>query len=277
MESGAVWLGPVAQRRSSPRARQAWTRGPAVARRAADQRGAPRRASRPTSCRVGEVDDAPAGRGRRLRRLLRQRAPRDQRRPHLPTRLRAADPQLEAPADRLPRPLRAPSSSRAPTSCARSGQRKPPTEPAPVFGPSRAARHRGRARLRRRRRHPPRRAGAARGCRRAPLRRRPAQRLVGARPAGLGVRAARAVPRQVVRHLDLAVGRHDRRAAGRPGAAARPGPASRCPTCAASRPTTARARPTGSTCTSRSTGTARSSPGRSSATCTGRRRRWWRT
>ena len=45
----------------------------------------------------------------------------------------------------------------------------------------------------------------------------------------------------------------------------------------ASRPTTAPARPTGSTCTSRSTGTARSSRARSSATCTGRRRRWSRT
>ena len=35
-----------------------------------------------------------------------------------------------------------------------SGQRKPPTEPAPVVRAVRAARHRGRARLRRRRRHP---------------------------------------------------------------------------------------------------------------------------
>ena len=140
-----------------------------------------------------------------------------------------------------------------------------------------APRHRGRAGLRRRRRHPPRRAGGARGCRRAPLRCRPPQRLVGPRPAGLGVRAARPVPRQVVRHLDLTVGRHDRCAAGGPGAATRPGPGAAALPARRSRPTTARARPTGSTCRSRSTGTARSSPGRSSATCTGRPRRWWRT
>ena len=105
-----------------------------------------------------------------------------------------------------------------------SGQRKPPTEPVPVFGPSVRLDIEAELGLRRRRRHPPRRAGAARGCRRPPLRGRPPQRLVGARPPGLGVRAARPVPRQVVRDLDLPVGRHHRRAAGRPGAAARAGP-----------------------------------------------------
>ena len=96
---------------------------------------------------------APADRGRRLRRLLRQRAPRHQRRPHLPARLRAADPELEAPADRLPRPLRAPSSSPAPTSSGRSGQRKAPSDPAPTFGPSRKLDIEAELGLRRGRRH----------------------------------------------------------------------------------------------------------------------------
>ena len=62
------------------------------------------------------------------------------------------------------------------------------------------------------------------GARRPRLRRDRAQRLVGPRHPGLGVRPARPVPRQVVRHVDLAVGH----AAGRPrrglGRPARPGP-----------------------------------------------------
>ena len=44
------------------------------------------------------------------------------------------------------------------------------------------------------------------GLRRPRLRRGRAQRLVGARHPGLGVRAARAVPRQVLRDVDLATG-----------------------------------------------------------------------
>ena len=97
-----------------------------------------------------------------------------------------------------------------------------------------AARHRGRARLRRRCAVRAGRAGAARP-RRPRLRRHRAQRLVGARHPGLGVRAARAVPRQVLRHLDLAVGH----AAG--GARRRLG--ATCPARTPSRsPTSARAR-----------------------------------
>ena len=46
---------------------------------------------------------AAAVRGRRLRGLLRLRAPRVQHRPALPARRRAADAQLEAPPRRLPR------------------------------------------------------------------------------------------------------------------------------------------------------------------------------
>ena len=105
-----------------------------------------------------------------------------------------------------------------------SGQRKPPTEPVPVFGPS--ARLDIEAELGfvvgggTRLGEPVR----LEGRRRAPLRRRPAERLVGPRPAGVGVRAARAVPRQVVRHLDLAVG-GDHRGAASGTVRSRPGPA----------------------------------------------------
>ena len=49
----------------------------------------------------------------------------------------------------------------------------------------------------------------ARGRRASRVRRLPRQRLVGARHPGLGVRAARPVPRQVVRHVDLALDRAD--------------------------------------------------------------------
>ena len=72
-----------------------------------------------------------------------------------------------------------------------------------------------------------RRAGARGRVRRPRVRRVPGQRLVLPRPAGLGVPAARPVPRQVVRHVDLAVGRAARGAGARPGqpAAARPGTA----------------------------------------------------
>ena len=64
------------------------------------------------------------------------------------------------------------------------------------------------------------------GVRRARVRRLPGQRLVGARHPGLGVRAARAVPRQVVPDLGVAVGGAARRAGRRPRrpAAARPPP-----------------------------------------------------
>ena len=214
MESAVVWRG-ASLNAFLEEGREAWTAARDVAHRAADQRGAPGcRAAAPRAARRGR--DAPAGRGRGLRRLLRERAPREQRRAPLPPRLRAAHAELEAPADRLPRPLRhrrrVGHRRRAPEGAAQA-----PDGAHPGVRPVGAARHRGRARFRRRRRHPARRAGPRRRGRRPPLRRRPAQRLVGARPAGLGVRAARAVPRQVLRDLDLAVGRHDSTRCGRPG------------------------------------------------------------
>ena len=76
-----------------------------------------------------------AVRGRRLRRLLLLGAPRHQRRPDLPPRPGAAAAELEAPADRLPRPGRHGGRLRHPTSSGRAGQRGP-ARAARSFGPS---------------------------------------------------------------------------------------------------------------------------------------------
>ena len=215
---------------------------------------------------------APADRGRRLRRLLRQRAPRDQRRAHLPARLRAAHAELEAPADRLPRAVRHGGRDRHRHRAA-AGPAQGPDRPGADLRPQPQARHRGRAGVRRGWRHHPGRAGRRRGGRRAaPLRGRPAQRLERPRPAGLGVRAAGPVPRQVVRDLDQRLGH----AAGGAGRSARrpPRPGPRAAPLPAGR---ARTRSSGWTCTSRWSGTAPSSPAPSTATCTGRPPRCWPT
>ncbi len=66
---------------------------------------------------------------------------------------------------------------------------------------------------------------AAGGVRRARLRRGAGQRLERPRHPGLGVPTPRAVPRQVLRHVDVAVGGAPRGPAGRPGGAPGPGPA----------------------------------------------------
>ena len=96
-------------------------------------RARPRRAApRP----VDYGDDAAAVRGRRLRRLLRLRAPRLQRRPDVPARPRAAAAQLEAPPGGLPRPLRHRRRRPAPTSYARAGSARRRRTSAPTYGPS---------------------------------------------------------------------------------------------------------------------------------------------
>ena len=77
---------------------------------------------------------APADRGRRLRRLLRLRAPRHQRRPDLPPRRRGAAAELEAPAGRLPRPRRHRRPLGHRRSCGRPGSAE--ATRAPAFGPS---------------------------------------------------------------------------------------------------------------------------------------------
>ena len=120
---------------------------------------------------------------------------------------RAAAAELEAPPGRLPRPGRHGRRLRHRRRPARSGQRKAPTEAAPTFGPSRPARHRGRARLRGRRPVRAGRPGAGRAT----------SPTTSSACVGLNDWSARdiqaweyvplgPVPRQVVRHLDLALG-----------------------------------------------------------------------
>ena len=119
-----------------------------------DHRAAHRRdRARPRRARAvagGLGEDADAVHHRRLRRLLRLRAPRLQRRPDVPARPGAAAAQLEAPPRRLPRPLghdrRLGHRRRAPERPAQ-GTRRRATDVRPVAAP----RHRGRAGLRRRR------------------------------------------------------------------------------------------------------------------------------
>ena len=274
MESGAVWLAPSLNPFLAE-GRRAWSVGARVAHRAADQRGAPRRRrGAPRPRRRG--DDAPAGRGRRLRRLLRQRAPRDQRRAHLPPRLRAAHPELEAPADRLPRPLRdhrrVGHRRRAPERAAqapdRAGCRCSARRCASTSRPSWASS-----------------SAAAPGSASRSRSRMPTSTSSASSSSTTG-RPATCRPGSTCRSARSSASRSPRRShrgsspptrCGPPGCRCPARTPSRCPTCAVSRPTTVRARHTASTCTSRSTGTARSSRGRSSATCTGRRPRWSRT
>ena len=119
------------------------------------------------------------------------------------------------------------------------GQTKPPGAAEPVFGPSKrldyelelGLLHRPRQRARRRRSRSPSAETHVFGL-------VPAERLVGARHPGLGIPAARAVPRQELRDHDLAVDRHARgaRAVRVAVDARRPAIRSRCPT--STRPTT---------------------------------------
>src|SRR5690606_8573032 len=192
--------------------------GPRAARRPAVPRGAARR--RAPAVRGAA---APAVRGRRLRRLLRLRAPRLEPRAAVPPGLRAADAELEAPAGRLPRPgghgRRVRHRRGAPVRAAQ-GARRAGTH----VRAEHAARHRGGAGLRRRGGLAARRADRRGRVRRPRLRRGAGQRLVRPRPAGVGVRPARPAPGQELRHVDLAVGGAARGARGRAGAAARAGP-----------------------------------------------------
>ncbi|CAK7281821.1 Fumarylacetoacetase [Streptomyces misionensis JCM 4497] len=148
---------------------------------------------------------APALRGRGLRRLLRLGEPRPQRRQGLPPgRPRLPHPQLEAPADRLPRPRRHRGGlghGRRTALRAAQGPRRPGARVRAVD----PAGHRGRGRLRRGRADRVGGPGRARRLPGARLRAVPAQRLVRAGHPGLGVRAPRPVPRQVVRDLGVGV------------------------------------------------------------------------
>ena len=87
---------------------------------------------------------------------------------------------------------------------------------------------RARARLRRRHADEARRARARRSVRGSRLRRRARQRLERARHPGVGVRAARPEPRQVVPDLGLGLGDAARAARGSAGRGARAGSRRRC-------------------------------------------------
>ena len=161
--------------------------------------------------------------GRGLCRLLLVARARDEHRPHVPSRFRAAAPELAPPAGRLPRPRRDGRRQRhagAPTAGAGHAARRRRADLRAVA----AARPRARARLRRRRPQHARRAGAGVRLPRARLRRPARQRLERPRPSGVGVRAARPVPRQELRHLDLGLGDPARAARGSPRRRTRAGP-----------------------------------------------------
>ena len=211
---GAELRGAVAERAARLRARRLGRRARPDARARRARRGAARAAR--------ARDAPPAVRGRRLRRLLLLARARDERRAAVPARRGAAPPELAPAAGRLPRP-------------GRHGRRqrhrcRAPARPGEGGGRRRArvrahppARRGARARVRGRRAEPRRRAGAAGGVRRPRLRRRARERLERPRLPGVGVGAARPVPRQVVPDLDRRVGDAARAARGPPRRGAAPG------------------------------------------------------
>ena len=218
-----------------------------------DRRGRSASSSSRTWCRSADVDPAPAVRGRRLRRLLRLRAPRLQRRQDLPPRPEPLLPNWR----HLPVGYHGRSGTvvgvRHRRSCARAGSaRRPPTD-APTFGPSRRA---STSRPSSASWSAPPSAlgepGRRRRLRRPRLRRRRPQRLVGARHPGLGVRPARPVPRQVVRDLDLATGSPRWRHSTRRGSTCPARTRSRSTTCASTEPARPRHRRRGGASTATS-------------------------
>ena len=146
------------------------------------------------------------------------RAPRRERRADLPARTAdALHAELEAPADRLPRPgrhgRRVGHRRRAAERAAQAAGRGRPVVRARRCASTSRPRSASWSACRRRR---------ACRCRRLTSGEHvfgvvPGQRLERPRHPGLGVRAARAVPRQVVRHVGLAVGGAAGRAARRRG------------------------------------------------------------
>ena len=181
-------------------------------------------------------------RGRGLRGLLLLASPRHEPRPDVPPRCRAAAAQLAPPAGGLPRsrgnggPQR--HARAAPVRPAQAAERG-----VAALRRERATRHRARGRVRGRGPERARRAGAGRPRARPRVRDGARERLVGPRRAGLGVPAARTVPRQVVRDLGEQVGGAARRARVARGGRRAPGTRSRCPICARSPgPTTSRSR-----------------------------------
>ncbi len=152
--------------------------------------------------------------------------PRHQRRPDLPPRRRAAEARTGGTCRSATTAAPARWWSPAPTCAARSGQRKRArATTAPTYGPSTPARHRGRARLRGRRRRP----GSASRSPTAAF----ADHVFGVTLLNdWSARDIQAweyvplgpVPRQVVRHLGQRLGHPARGARRRPRRPARPGP-----------------------------------------------------
>src|SRR6185437_547282 len=190
--------------------------------RVADRRTV-RRCAGATTGTGQRYDDAVAVHGRRLRRLLLLRAACDQRRADLAARTTPAARQLAAPAGRLPRPGRHGDDLRD-ADLPASRSTASPRRHRHLRVVKRAG-FRSRGRLRRRRVVDVRPTGAADRFRRSRFRRMPGQRLVRPRHPGVGIPSARAVSRQVLRHLDLPVGDPARR----PGRRPRPTPAAGAP------------------------------------------------
>ena len=245
---------------------QTWARGARLGGRPAHR---PDQQGRVPLVPLADIDALPALRGRGLRRLLRLRAPRDERRQDLPTRRRGAAAELEAPSGRLPRPGRVDRGLRH-RHPPPSGQRKAPADAGTVVRPEPSARHRGRAGLRRRPVPSARAAGQHRGVRRHGLRGRPAS-TTGRRATSRPGSTSRSAP----------TWRSRSRPASPPGSHRSPRwstPESSCPA-RTSRccPTCARPGRRATTSRSRWRSTAPWSHVRRTRRCTGRRRRCWRT
>jgi hypothetical protein len=226
------------------------------------------RPARPASRAARRRHPCPRLVGGGLRRLLQLARARDERQPDLPTGRPVAAGSVGPPPDRLPR-------------TGRHGGRQRHADHPPDGAPARpgvrrhrertelAPRRRGGARVGGGRRQHPRYDRADDGLRGPRRRRRRRQRLERPGPAGVRVPPPRAVPRQVVRHLGVAVDRAARRARRRAGRTPRPtaptGPPPRAGGGRVRGPLRAR---TGS----RRRGRDRRCPARTRRACAGRRR-----
>ena len=195
-------LGAVERRRST----RSWRSGPRSGQRSgtgcrAARGRVARDAVEPLLLAARRRHHAPAVRGGRLRRLLLLAAARHQRRAHLPARRRAAQrptggtcrsATTVAPG-RWSSPART-SSARGASARARRDSAATARADGSTSRPSSASWSAARPRSATR--------SATADFARPRLRGDAAERLVGARHPGLGVRAAGAVPRQVVRDLD---------------------------------------------------------------------------
>ena len=194
-------------RGDGPRRVEAAAQG-AVARACRSKNANKRFATLPAADEAGRA--VPAGGDRRLHRLLHRHPPRHQHGTHAASRQPAAA-ELQVGADRLSRPqlvdrrlghaqvarpARPDQGARRRRARVRSLAGGSTTRPSSASSSARATRS-GKPIADRRRARPRVRRGAA-------------QRLVGARHPGLGIPAARAVPRQELRHHHLAVDRHAR-------------------------------------------------------------------